>query len=179
VTRVGRDDVLRFSVGDWIEITDDWLEFAQKPGLIRQVKDVQDATQTITLTAPLPNQTFATDPTEIVARHTRITRWDQKGKVFDTNNNLLVDLDAPGSTGLIPVPDEGMSIILEDGVQITFQTPADGIYRIGDFWCFCARTADASVEELVEAPPQGIYHHCCRLAVRATRHSIYRFGQYH
>lgn len=167
VSRVGRDNTLRFSVGDWIEITDDFLEFAQQPGLMRQIKDVDDATQIITLTAALPAGTFPTDAQGNTdsKRHTRITRWDQKGKVTDTNNNLLVDLDAPGSNGLIPVPAHGTSIILEDGVQITFDTPTNGLYRVGDFWCFAARTADASVEKLVEAPPRGIHHHYCRLAI--------------
>jgi hypothetical protein len=167
VSRVGRDNTLRFSVGDWVEITDDFLEFAQQPGLMRQIKDVDDATQIITLTAALPAGTFPTDAQGNTdpKRHTRITRWHQKGKVTDTNNNLLVDLDASGSKGLIPVPAQGTSIILEDGVQITFDTPANGIYRVGDFWCFAARTADASVEKLVQAPPRGIHHHYCRLAM--------------
>jgi Family of unknown function (DUF6519)/Right handed beta helix region len=167
VARVGRDNTLRFNVGDWIEITDDFLEFAQQPGLMRQVKDVDDATQIITLTAALPAGMFPTDAQGNTdpKRHTRITRWDQKGKVTDTNNNLIVDLDAPGSKGLIPVPLHGTSIILEDGVQITFDTPTNGIYRVADFWCFAARTADASVEKLVEAPPRGIHHHYCRLAI--------------
>jgi hypothetical protein len=179
VARVGRDNTLRFSVGDWIEITDDWLEFAQQPGFMRQIKAVDDATQVITLTAALPTGTFPTDGQGNTdsERHTRIMRWDQNGKVFDTNNNLLVNLDAPGSTGVIPVPAEGTSIILEDGVQITFNTPdkiddppppnhkRPGVYLVGDFWCFTARTADASVEELVEAPPRGIHHHYCRLAI--------------
>jgi hypothetical protein len=169
VARVGRDNALRFSVGDWIEITDDFLEFAQQPGLIRQVQDVDDATQIITLNAALPAGTFPTDPQGNTdpERHTRVNHWDQKGRVTDTNNNLLVDLDASGSNGLIPVPAQGTSIILEDGVQITFNTPANGIYRVGDFWCFAARTEDASVEELIEAPPRGIHHHFCRLAIVA------------
>ncbi len=167
VARVGRDNTLRFSVGDWIEITDDFVEFAQQPGLIRQIQDVDDATQIITLTSALPAGNFPTDGQGNTdpKRHTRITRWDQKGKITDTNNNVLVDLDAPGSKGVIPVPPDGTSIILEDGVQITFDTPANGIYRVGDFWYFAARTADASVEKLVEAPPRGIHHHYCRLAI--------------
>ena len=167
VARIGRDNTLRFNVGDWIEITDDWLEFAQQPGLMRQIKDVQDATQIITLTSSLPAGTFPDDgqgnldPT----RHTRIKRWDQSGKVSDTNGNELVDLDAAGSDGLIPVPTKGTSIILEDGVQITFDTAAAGVYRVGDYWSFAARTADASVEKLVAASPQGIHHHYARLAI--------------
>ena len=167
VARVGRDNTLRFNVGDWIEITDDWLELAQQPGLIRQIKNVEDATQIITLTSALPAGTFPDDGQGNLdpSRHTRIKRWDQNRSVFDTNGNLLVDLDAPGSTGLIPVPPTGTSIILEDGVQITFDTAAGGVYRVADFWSFAARTADASVEKLIAAPPRGIHHHFCRLAI--------------
>jgi hypothetical protein len=99
VARVGRDATLRFKVGDWIEITDDWLEFAQQPGLMRQIKDVDDATQIITLTSALPAGIFPDDGQGNLdpLRHTRIKRWDQAGKVTDTNGKLLVDLDATGS----------------------------------------------------------------------------------
>ena len=83
----------------------------------------------------------------------------------DTNGNLLVDLNAAGSKGVIPVPAAGTSIVLEDGVQITFDTPAGGNYKIGDYWNFTARTIDASVEELTQAPPRGVHHHFCRLAL--------------
>lgn len=174
VARVGRDSVLRFNVGDWIEVLDDWLEFArqpginpQPPGVIAQIKNVDDATQTITLTSPLSGGVFPTDAQGNTdpERHTRIRRWDQSGQVRDTNGNLLVDLDAPGSNGVIPVPAAGTSIILEDGVQITFDTPAGGKYHIADAWTFAARTADASVETLQQAPPRAIHHHFCRLAV--------------
>jgi hypothetical protein len=167
VARVGRDATLRFNVGDWIEITDDWLEFAQLPGLIRQIQDVADATQIITLTSPLPAGQFPTDGQGNTdpKRHTRIRRWDQHGAVRDTNGHLLVDLDAPGSNGVIPVPAPGTSIVLEDGVQITFDTAAGGSYRVGDYWQCAARTADASVEELDQAPPRGLHHHYCRLAL--------------
>jgi hypothetical protein len=167
VARIGRDNTLRFSVGDWVGITDDWREFAQLPGLMCQIKDVVDETLTITLTNPLPAGMFPTDAQGNTdpSRHTRIKLWNQSGKVTDTNGNLLVDLDAPGSGGVIPVPASGTSIVLEDGVQVTFDTPATGIYRVQDFWCFAARTADASVEKLLQAPPKGIHHHFCRLAI--------------
>lgn len=167
VARIGRDANLRFKVGDWMEITDDWLEFAQQPGLIRQIKDVDEATQILTLTSALSAGTFPTDGqgNTDLQRHTRIKRWDQQGKVTDAKGKLLVDLDATGSTGLIPVPASGTSIVLEDGAQITFDTPADGTYRVGDFWNFAARTVDASVEKLDQSPPRGIHHHFCRLAM--------------
>jgi hypothetical protein len=164
VALIGRDKTLRFSIGDWIEITDDWREFAHNPGLMCQIQDVVDATQTVTLTTAteLPADAFGRDNQGNidVTRHVRIKLWNQQGKV-----------------GVIPVPPQGTSIILEDGVQITFDTPdkieyppgsgtqTPGTYHVGDFWCFAARTADASVEKLVEAPPRGIHHHYCRLAI--------------
>ena len=43
--------------------------------------------------------------------------------------------------------------------------PAPGDFHSGDYWVFAARTADASVEQLTAAPPRGIHHHFCRLAV--------------
>ena len=56
--------------------------------------------------------------------------------------------------------------MLEDGVQITFgDDPAGGNLRTGDHWVFAARTADASIQELVDEPPIGIHHHYCRVAV--------------
>ena len=57
VESVGRDDVLGFSDGDWIEITDDVRELAGLPGEMRRIQTgggVDDATRTIRLDAPLP-----------------------------------------------------------------------------------------------------------------------------
>lgn len=167
VGRTGRDSVLRFNPGDWVEITDDRREFGGKAGEIRKIKNVVDATQSIELESALPAADFPTDAQGKLKpeRHTRIRRWDQKGQVRDTNGNLIIDLDDPGSTGLIPVkPDT--PIPLENGVQITFSTEPDGgKFRVGDYWVFAARTADATVEELEKAPPIGIHHHYGRLAV--------------
>jgi hypothetical protein len=114
VARTGRDAVLRFNPGDWVEIIDDGRELDGKPGEIRKVKNVVDATQIIELDSPLPSADFPTDPQHKVDpnRHTRIRRWDQKGKVLDVNGNLIVDLDAGGSSGMIPVPATGSSIVL-------------------------------------------------------------------
>jgi Family of unknown function (DUF6519) len=167
VSSIGRDSVTRFKVGDWVETIDDWLEFAQQPGVIRQIQKVESEMQVITLTAPLPAAVFNTDAQGNTdpARHTRVRRWDQSGEVRDTNGNLLINLNAPGSKGVIPVPPIGTSVVLQDGVQITFDTIAGGKYHVADYWTFAARTVDASVEELKQAPPRGIHHHFCRLAL--------------
>ena len=44
----------------------------------------------------------------------------------------------------------GTPIVLEDGVEVTFDAdPPGGTFHVSDYWVFAARTADASVEELV------------------------------
>ena len=152
VDRLGRDGVKRIGVGDWVEVLDDWRELAGLPGDLRKVAAIDEVAQSFTLAAPLTPGAFdATDP----SRHTRVIRWDQSG----------ADVDAAG--GVVPVPPGGSTapIVLEDGVQITFDTDAGGDFHAADYWVFAARTADASVEALVEAPPRGIKHHYCRLAV--------------
>jgi hypothetical protein len=168
VDRLVWDSVRRFSPGDWVEISDDVLEFSLAPGEIRKIGSVDDASRTITLADALTNGVFPVDGQNLTdpVRHTRIKRWDQKGLVRDSDGNIYANLDEAGGTGLIEVPPPGTSLILENGVQVTFTTaPDDGAFRSGDYWIFAARTADASVEELEAAPPRGVHHHYCRLAV--------------
>jgi len=168
VERTRRDDLLRFNAGDWVEITDDHLELAGLPGIIRRIDSVDDGTNTITLRDDLPAGQFPTDAQgqTLPVRHTRVRRWDQSGVVRDTGGTILVDLDDPASTGVIPVPPDGTSIVLEDGVQVRFDSDAAGApVRAGDYWCIAARVVDGSVDEFDAAPPAGIHHHFCRLAV--------------
>ena len=168
VDRAVWDSARRFSPGDWIEITDDWREFSGEPGEIRRIDTVDDASRTITLKAALTAGLFPVDGQNLTDpdRHTRIKRWDQAGIVRDSDGNIYVDLDAAGESGLIEVPAATTSLILEDGVEATFTTAPDGgEFRSGDYWIFAARTADASVQELDAAPPRGVHHHYCRLAL--------------
>ena len=108
VDRTGRDSVLRFNDGDWIEITDDVREFAGRPGVIRKLAHVDPTTRTLTLDQHLPAGEFPADAEQLRARHTRIRRWDQTGP----------DVEANG--GLVAVPPLGTPLVLEDGIQITF-----------------------------------------------------------
>lgn len=165
VASVGRDSVLRFSAGNWVEITNDLREFAGLPGDMRKIASVDDVTRRITFAANVSADLMNNDPKVLQAVHTRLKRWDQSGIVKDTNGKQLVNLNT-ASQGTIPVPTDGASIVLENGVEITFIfDPAGGSMRSGDFWTVATRTADASVEVLDKAPPRGIHHHYCRLAV--------------
>jgi len=152
VDRAVWDSVRCFSPGDWVEITDDWREFTGEAGEIRQIDSVDDSSRSITLKSALTAGLFPVDGQNLTApeRHTRIKRWDQDS----------------GGPAVIEVPASGTPFILEDGVEVAFTTEPDGgAFRSGDYWIFVARTADASVEELEAAPPRGVHHHYCRLAI--------------
>jgi hypothetical protein len=151
LSRLGRDGVKRIAVGDWIEITDDHRELHRLPGELRQVTAVDEVRGEVTLASALSAGVFdATDAT----RHCRVTRWDQSGAA----------VDAAGGT--VAVPAGGAAVALEDGIEVTFGVArAGGTFLVGDHWEFAARTADASVEELVEEPPRGVLHHHMKLGI--------------
>ncbi len=173
VQSTGKDSVLRFNNNDWVEITDDWLELNGQPGELHQIKLVSDAAKTITLYTTVSAANFPvdakgnTDPT----RHTRLTRWDQAGKIYESDGTTVwTDLGLAGATGDIPIPPSGTSLILENGITVSFDLdpnakPSPGQFDTADYWTFAARTADGTIEYLVEAPPRGIHHHYARLAM--------------
>lgn len=157
---LGRDDVLRFNTGDWVEILDDTREFSQTAGEMRRIT-VDDATHHITFATGLPAAMLA-------GANLRVRRWDQKGRVFRTDASgtpvQVQDLDAAGSTGVIKIPAAG-TLLLEDGLSVSFASTGTIGFKPGDHWSFAARTADASVEKLEQAPPRGIHHHYARLGL--------------
>jgi Family of unknown function (DUF6519) len=163
---LGRDDVLRFNTGDWAEFIDDEREFSLAPGELRRVT-VHDDRRSLEFTGALGALQPANsgDAGVIAPRNLRVRRWDHKGRVLRVQGNTTVlwhDLDAPGATGAIPVPSSG-TLLLEDGITVSFTAQGDPGFRSGDFWCFAARTLDASVEDLTNAPPLGTQHHQARL----------------
>ena len=174
VASLGRDQVLGFAVNDWIEITDDAYELNNEAGEIYQITGVTAATNTITLSGAVSSHFPLTGGQTNPKLHTRITRWDQSGQVYstDTSGNLTpwYDLSA-GSAGVIPVPPTGTTLVLENGVTVSFDlspepsaaTPT--AFRIADYWLFTARAADGSVETITEAPPLGINHHYAKLGI--------------
>lgn len=173
VASLGRDRVLGFAINDWIEITDDAYELLGQAGEIYQIANITPSTNTITLNATVSSHFPSGQTTPDL--HTRIRRWDQSGKVYQTdssgNTTLWIDLGAKASTGLIPVPPTGTMLVLENGVTVSFDLSPEPTaanptaFRVADYWLFAARTADGSVETLTEAPPFGIHHHYARLAI--------------
>jgi hypothetical protein len=152
VTTLGRDQVLRFKAGDWVEVLDDHTEFAGDHGVLTRIAAPPDqANHTIAVSPAIPAGLF--DPTDD-SRHTRVRRWDQK--------NTGAGSDVDPATGLITVAPGPLDI--EDGIQVSFAAAVPGgQLHVGDYWIFAARTADASVEALTGAPPRGVLHHYSRL----------------
>ncbi len=163
---LGRDDVLRISAGDWVEILDDRREFDQEPGEMRKVTGVDDAERTITFDDGLPANLQPANLTDLEERHFRVRRWDQSGTITDATGATLDDLNATGSDGLITVPTASSTrVVLEHGIVAAFSVDGESNrFRSGDYWVFAARTADTSVELLDAAPPRGVHHHYARLA---------------
>ena len=169
VVSMGRDQVLGFAPGNWIELLDDDLELLGLPGELHLIDTIDFSAHTITLDAPASATSFPVDGQNQTAanRHTRIRRWDQAGKILESDGvTVFADLGAAGSTGDIPVPPAGTTLILESGITVAFGlSSATGVFNTGDFWTFSARTADGSVQQLTSAPPRGIHHHYARLSV--------------
>lgn len=156
VDRIGRDAVLRFRQDDWVTVTDDHRELHEEPGEMARVIDIDEAQSQIVLDRALPTaggRAFGANAAEIAERHTRVQRWDQNATTNTIDADGLIDTAA----GPIDLDD--------DGVRVRFSTdPGGGEFRNGDYWVFAARTADASVEELVDEPPRGIRHRYVQLA---------------
>lgn len=169
---LGRDDVLGFNDGDWIEILDDAREFSGEPGEIRRIDIPEPGNRRIVLSAALPAAMLPSafpDSSLPDQNNLRVRRWDQRGKVFRANANgsttQVHDLDAATATGAIPVPAAGVALILENGVTVSFDSVGTLGFRSGDWWVFTGRTADAKVETLERAPPRGTHHHYARLGI--------------
>jgi len=155
---LGRDAVLGFNDGDWVEILDDHYELcgegndpAKRRGLMCKITVNRD-TRTIILDTPLTNDLchFGENKDSLARRHLRVKRWDM------------------GGSGLITVRATDTWVELENGVQIKFDLDGVGTeFHSGDWWVFAARSADASVEPLDRAPvpPRGVHRHYARLAV--------------
>lgn len=80
-----------------------------------------------------------------VDRHAKVRRWDQPSDAITV---------------------QATTFELENGISVQF---SGNDFRTGDYWVFAARTITGSVEELTQAPPQGIQHHYCRLALITWR----------
>jgi hypothetical protein len=147
VSSTGRDQLLGFLSGNWVELIDDRTDLLGKPGILAQLSNVDPTGNILTInpaTIKDPDNPGATSVT-IGTRNPRIRRWDS-------------------AADLTMNPDNATWIDLEDGVQVNF---ADGSFRSGDYWLIPGRTAEADIEWPFTDPqsPGGIRHHFAKLAI--------------
>jgi Family of unknown function (DUF6519) len=154
-----------FSVGDWVELTWDTLEFAGVGGTRVRLTDVDGAVLTFDPESAVGDveQAPAGRP------HAKVRRWDQRGRKAAPLRGGAVEVieSAGGENGWIP---------LEDGIEIQFLAPGDAdderSYRVGDYWTIPARVATGDIIWPVEddgttraaLPPRGVEHHLAPLA---------------
>jgi hypothetical protein len=167
LSRIGRDKLLAFREGDWVEVTDDRREFDHRSGQMLRVAVVHEETREIEFEGTIDADLIPSGGDDTLgARHSRLIRWDQRGVIRREDGTLWTDLDAGTSDGLIPVPPAGTRLILESGIVVAFDTaPGTGRFREMDYWRFWARTAGNRIQVLTQAPPDGIHRHYTRLAI--------------
>jgi hypothetical protein len=146
VADTGKDEVLNFAGGQWVEIVDDESTLKGTPHPLVQIDKIE--ADQITLKSSVAS--LANRP------GLKLRRWDQAG----------TDATADG----IPANLSNW-INLEGGIQIEF---AAGEYHAGDYWLIPARTVTGEIEwppyeipniNPLAQPPGGIRHHYCRLAL--------------
>lgn len=150
VTDIGKDDVLGFGIGQWVEIIDDASVLKGEKIPLVQIQAIDEGSRKITVSAavtPKPDL--------------RLRRWDQSGNTATVNGVVA-------GAGWLD---------LEDGIQIRF---SGGTYRPGDYWLIPARTATGEIEwppytipntSPQEQPPNGTPHYFCRLGfIRVDNH---------
>jgi len=148
----GRDAVLGFQAGQWVEISYDDLDLAGMPGELLQIASPPDG-DLITFTTA-PKTTLGGS-----ARHARLRRWDGVGAL-----KVSAAISAPW-------------LGLEQGIEVRFT--AQGPYFHGNYWQIPARAASSESDNRsgnvewpefapnvpAERAPFGISHHYCRLGL--------------
>jgi hypothetical protein len=165
VPSLGRDLVLGFAPGQFVELTDDGRELGGLPGILVKVASIAQESQgpVLTVDTSLSNaadlSSFLNAFTNNTIRNPKVRRWDQSGTQVSTA--------VPGGDVLIQ---EGVWFPLESGVQVFFQP--GGNYVTGDYWLVPARTVTGDVDWPRDSAgnpqfrqAQGIRHHYCRLGI--------------
>lgn len=167
VEATGRDKVLNFSPGNWIELTDDAHEELGLPGVFATIAAIRGNVLTLgSPTAKMDRASFPDNP--------KVRRWESAlatpGKWITPDGSAL----ALNTTDTFE---------LEDGIVVRFGA---GSFRTGDYWLIPARTALPHVEwpttgpandpVPVPQPPHGVEHQYCKLAIVEWKAGVFKIS---
>ena len=153
VASIGREDVLRFGPGQYVEVIDDARELRGEAGILVKLANAE-------------GQVLTLDTTDL--NEATVLKADFPDKINGRSNNPKVRR----WDGVLEKPATDNWLELEDGVQVKFE--AEKKYHVGDYWLIPARTATADVEwprddltppNPIPQPRAGIEHHYCKLAI--------------
>ena len=142
----GKDNLAKFSLGQWIEVTDDRYDLWGMPGTMFQIQSIEN--NVIYFDKDSFNRAVAASITYPQEFHPKIRKWDSTG-------------------GFIPITVDGY-IDLEDGIQVKFSPDP---FRSGDYWIIPARTILKDIEwprngkSPNTTPPNRVTHHYSPLAL--------------
>ena len=144
----GKDHILDFAKGQWVEIVDRADELQGAPRFLAQITEQLDPTNN--------KVTLSASAAAFSGRDgLRLRRWDMSGPSVTSNG-------IPITAGWIDI---------EAGIQVTF---LDGSYSVRSYWQIPARTGTGEIEwpafevpnaHPIPQPPLGVKHHFCKLAL--------------
>jgi hypothetical protein len=145
---LGKDDVLGFADGQWVEVVDRDDELQGTPRFLAEITGQPDPTNNkVTLSVSAAAYTGRTG--------LRLRRWDMSGAAVTTTG-------IPITSGWIDI---------EAGIQVQF---LDGTFAPRSYWQIPARTGTGEIEwpsfdvpnlHPIQQPPLGVKHHYCKLAL--------------
>lgn len=177
VRKIGRDRVLQFTPGAWVEITDERLELKRLPGVFVRIVSVEG--ESLTVDIDRANYAPAT-LIELGLVPEDLPRLDISD--FNRGARKIRLWDVPGGTGTLPTPIAGEWMEVEASIEIQFD-PAGGDpnreYQTGDYWLMPARAAGRNIEWPCEngvpvaSPPTGPRTRFARLAFLQRENGVW------
>jgi hypothetical protein len=158
-----------FTEGGWLELTDEDLDLAGKPGPLVKIVKVENG---VLLVDPDPGTEDALNWSER-RLHPKVRHWNQaqRGDIKLTDGAIPLKETVSKAEGWID---------LEDGIQVRFE--ASGEYHSGDYWLIPARVATGNLEWPTEGKevaaavkPMGIEHHYAPLGFMAWKDKAWHF----
>jgi len=158
----GRDPLVGFAVGEWVELTDEGRTLRGEPGLLGQIEAVGGAGLTVNWAG---NAAVNGEPSAVKDYLQGLSRTLSEQRRKNEAGIVVRRWDSAGAARL----GANRSHSLEDNIQVEFSGRS---YKSGDYWLIAARNLtgdidwpagkDGAPEHLA---PHGVRHHYCSLAL--------------